>query len=115
METKQLERQLVVGEKVVYFDEYGLERDALVTAVWGDRTETTNDDGAKHVSEPGCNLLFISPDVKRSDSFGRQIERRSSCVHVMYQCAYGNCYCLPEQLEDSRKKIDKAKAELANA
>lgn len=114
MSHRKLERQLRVGEKVVYFDEFGREHDALVTAVWGERTEGETEQGA-YLNEPGCNLLFISPDAKREDSYGRQIERRSSCVHVMYQAAYGNCYCLPEQIDSAREKVEKAKAEFRDA
>jgi N-acetyl-anhydromuramyl-L-alanine amidase AmpD len=47
----------------------------LPTAVWG----------------PQCiNIIFISSDETRTDSFGRQIERRSSCCHKTMVQAHGN-------------------------
>ena len=113
MNTKSLDKQVQVGEQVVYFDEFGREHNALVTAVWGERTETFKDDELIDTSEPSLNVIFISPDERRSDTYGRQVERRSSCMSVKYQAAYGNCYCLPEQLIEARVKINEAKAEYA--
>jgi hypothetical protein len=56
-----------VGEVVVYTDEVGVEHDALVTAYWaGDRP-----DGA-------LNLLYVTKDNSKTDSYGNQIERASS-------------------------------------
>ena len=113
MISKKVEKQLKVGDHVVYFDEYGRPQQALVTNVWGDRYVNVDDDCKEGpIQEPGCNLLFISPYKHREDSFGRQIERRSSVCHTDVQCAYGNSYCLPDQLDESLAKIDEAKKKL---
>jgi hypothetical protein len=111
---KNCERQVHVGEKVIYFDEFGKEHTALTTAVWGDRYEVIDDNGGSTLWEPSINLLFVSPDEKREDSYGRQVERRSSCCPVSVQSAWGNCYCLPEQLDEARLKITEAKKQFAN-
>ena len=113
METKSLDKQVTVGEQVIYFDEFGREHNALVTAVWGERSETFKDGELIDTIEPSLNVLFVSPDERRSDTYGRQVERRSSCMSVKYQAAYGNCYCLQDQLEEARAKINEAKAEFA--
>lgn len=119
MELKQLNE----GDKVIYFDEFGREHNALVTAVWGDRRKQTLQlregesipegwDSLEYVVEPSLNLLFISPDEKREDSYGRQIERRSSCVDIILnQGAWGNGWCMPDRAEEARKLIEKRKAE----
>lgn len=68
-------RQPQCGEVVVYVDPVGMRRPALVTQPWG----------------PTCvNLVFVSGDESRSDSYGRQIERQSSCVHVSVMPVHGN-------------------------
>lgn len=67
-----------VGEAIVFHDEFNRGHNALVTVVHG-----TGDD-------PCINLLHCSSDVSRQDQYGRQIERRSSVVHVSTQGAAGN-------------------------
>lgn len=56
-----------VGDVVVYTDEVGVEHDALVTVYFGGERP----DGA-------LNLMYVSGDASKSDSYGRQIERASS-------------------------------------
>jgi hypothetical protein len=75
-----MERKEVVGAPVVYVDENGNSHNALVTA-WH--------------SSSCCNLLFVSSDELRSDNYGRQIERRSSCVDESLQPAHGNYWHWP--------------------
>jgi hypothetical protein len=54
------------GAHIVFVDEVGVEHDALVTAPWGLTC---------------CNLVFVSGDTTKEDSYGRQIERRTSVAH----------------------------------
>ncbi len=64
-----------VGQKVSFVDPKGVTRDALVTAEWG----------------PKCiNVVFVSDDATRQDSYGQQIERSTSLVHRQSQQAHGN-------------------------
>lgn len=63
------------GEAVVYVDSVCQAHPALVTAVWG---------------EKGVNVVFVSRDVNKTDHFGRQIERNTSCLHQTLQPAAGN-------------------------
>ena len=125
MEVKNL-KQLTEGDKVIYIDEFGREHDALLTAVWGERSHQTLQlrDGEElpkgwasldYVIEPSVNLIFVSPDKDRKDSYGRQIERRSSSVHMLpNQAAYGNGWCMPDQVEEVRKIVNERKAEFSN-
>jgi len=71
-----------VGDHVVYHDERGQAHDALLTAVWGQK-ETCE-------GWPCVNLLFASDNASQQDEYGRQIVRKSSCVHGNRQTAHGN-------------------------
>ena len=108
MEVKKCEKQVNVGDTIIYFDEFGRSHHSLVTACWGDRTENGSE-AIRKFEEPSVNLLFISPDEQRGDTYGRQIERRSSCMHATYQCAWGQAWCLPEQFDEMNAKLQEAK------
>ncbi len=68
-----------VGDTVTFINEYRLEQPALVTAVWSDTC---------------INVLFISRDENKTDSYGRQIERNTSVMHKSCQgeVIFGNCW-----------------------
>lgn len=68
--------QVKVGQAVKFVNERGVEQDALVTEVWGD-------------VNPGINLMFVSTNEEKKDSYGRQMERHSSVVHKSSQPAHG--------------------------
>ncbi len=70
---------ITVGGRVTYVDHFGQAREALITAIWGDPE-----------SKPAINVVFVSNDTAREDSWGRQIERDSSVVHESHQQAHGN-------------------------
>ena len=60
-------RKVNVGEAVTFVDPLRVERPALVTAVWS----------------PTCiNVVFVSGDANRNDSYGRQTEHQTSVAHV---------------------------------
>lgn len=63
--------KLTIGQAVTFVDEHRNELDALVTHVWP---------GMSGVAD-GCNLVIVSTDDARTDSCGRQIERRTSVPH----------------------------------
>ena len=70
-----------VGDSVRYFDQYGKEHNALVTAVWN---------GASYgSSEPGLNLVLVSDNDAETDQYGRQISRQTSVIHAVSQPAHG--------------------------
>lgn len=56
-----------LGQAVVYCDPKGVDHDALVTAVW---------------SETCCNVLWVSGDESKTDTYGRQVERQTSVTHA---------------------------------
>lgn len=65
-----------LGQKVVFCDAKSIDHDALVTAVWSDTC---------------INVVWVSGDESRTDTYGRQVERQTSVTHatVMGQ-AHGN-------------------------
>lgn len=69
------------GEPVVFVDPVGQAHPALVTAVWGAQC---------------VNVVFVSRDANKTDTFGRQIERNTSCLHQQLQPAHGNYWRYPE-------------------
>lgn len=77
-----------IGDHVVYVDSRGRTRDALVTAIHeGMKPEP----GA----QPGVNVVLVSDDEAREDSYGRQVERETSVVHEASQPAHGNYWREP--------------------
>jgi hypothetical protein len=100
------------GDAVLFFDEYGKEHDALVTAVhgwflsgqnlWGEFTQEQHDKWLEEygpnsrppqvgfkVPAPSINVVFITDDATKHDPYGNQVERRSSVTHKSNQPAFG--------------------------
>lgn len=70
-----LAEKVKVGDVITYVNPEGNEISALVTAVWS----------------PRCvNIVFVSLDNTRQDSYGVQIERTTSLIHKQFQPAPGN-------------------------
>lgn len=76
-----MEREYKVGQSVVFVDSFGHEHNALVTIWWGLDCYTSSS------GELGCNLVIVSKDEQKDDSYGRQIERHTSVVHKSKQSA----------------------------
>ncbi len=83
-----MKSSLIVGQPVIFIDEHRVERPALVKHVWP---------GMPQQGIEGCNLVFISPDEDRKDGFGRQIENRSSVVHISMQPGGGHAWKFPHE------------------
>lgn len=82
-----MERDLKVGDHIIYIDSKFVEHDALATRVWP---------GCGGGAVPGCNLVIVSGDESKDDPYGRQIERASSIVHKSTQPAGANCWEWPK-------------------
>lgn len=57
----------ILGGTVVYCDPVGHDHGALITAVWSDTC---------------INVVFVSGDPNKGDTYGRQIERETSVTHA---------------------------------
>lgn len=74
-----------LGQSVVYCDPSAVDHDALITAVW---------------SETCVNLVFVSGDESKTDTYGRQIERQTSCSHAdSGGQAHGNYWRFADELK----------------
>lgn len=78
-------RQASIGDHVVYHDPVGKAHDALLTTIWS---------ADEH---PLVNLVYISSDEARQDSYGRQIERQTSCNHASKMPVHGNYWRFPDE------------------
>lgn len=109
-----MERELKVGQHVVFVDELRRERDALVTAIHGDPRGAERrcrvDENGQYVSDakgviisdeiegtagtnwPCVNLIVASDEPGAQDQYGRQIDRPSSVVHWTHSSASGYCW-----------------------
>jgi len=79
------------GLSIVYCDHKALEHDALVTAVWGENSFEDDGSGA-----PCINIVYVSKEDGKTDSYGQQIERDTSVPHRGGQTAPGNWWALKE-------------------
>jgi hypothetical protein len=77
---------LKVGDAIVFIDEHFVRRAALVTKTW----ESVG-------GKPGVNLVMVHGDEAMTDPYGRQIERRTSIVHLSQQPAVGSCWCFADE------------------
>lgn len=82
-----MERKYEVGQDVVYVDGTARRHQALITAWWRAQGR-----------EPSANLVFVSGDPAKEDTFGRQIERETSVPHRSHQVAPGKFWCWPDEL-----------------
>lgn len=76
------ERMPQVSDPVVYVDPVAVQHAALITAVWG---------------KTCVNVVVVSRDTNRRDSYGQQIERVTSCVHKTMNEAHGNYWRFPDE------------------
>ena len=77
-------RSIKIGDAVKAKDEHGVERNAIVTNVWPN--PATYDDAG--VVTLNLNIVFVSADESKNDSYGRQTEHQTSCGH---RSAAGEC------------------------
>jgi hypothetical protein len=118
-----MEQEYVVGERIVerayrpgthviFVDPHGIRREALVTIwhctddrkAWLDSQRVNRESWSTQdppvdvpVTETCCNLVWISGDEQRTDSYGRQLIRESSVVHKGSQPAHGNYWVWPDE------------------
>lgn len=75
-------KQVKVGDSVIFHNPSGEPHAAIITAVW---------------STFLVNLLYVSGDTTRTDVYGRQIERATSCSHVGKTTVHGNYWRFSEE------------------
>jgi len=88
-------KQLTEKDAVRYWDSQGREHKALVTAIHGTYgyscgTVKREDGSEFDAGHPSINVVYVTPEVGKTDSWGLQLERNSSVVHADSQGAGGN-------------------------
>ena len=81
-----------IGDAVVFVDALGKPHEALVTAVHGDYEAVG---GTADDPKPSLNVVYVSDDEQKYDSYGRQIQRETSVVHRSSQPAHGMFWTEP--------------------
>lgn len=74
------ERILEVGDVVTYRDEHGVDHNALVTVVHGNTAQSC------------INVVYLSEDETKRESWGRQVERASSVQRKSDVTAHGRYF-----------------------
>lgn len=93
---KQSERQVNVGDPVIYTDKYRRDHSALITCVHGE-SYAVEQNGETFDQHPCVNLVFVVDDDGRQDDYGRQIERATSVSHSRQQTGGGFCWRFPDE------------------
>jgi len=83
-----------IGQSVIYVDPVSVPHEALITYVpenfqpeWG---------------QPWTNIVFVTTDATRTDSYGHQIERNTSVSHVSKSHAPGMYWCYADEYSAQR-------------
>lgn len=107
-----VQREYEAGVPIIFVDPHGIRRSALVTIwhcsdnrdQWLEAQRKNLETWAKQeppvevpVTETCCNLVWVSGDAKRTDSYGQQLIRESSVVHKGSQPAHGNYWLWPDE------------------
>ena len=71
-----------VGEAVVYYNPVGKPHAAIVTAVWGPTM---------------VNVVYVSSDETRTDTYGRQTERATSLGHKSTTQVHGQYWAYADE------------------
>ena len=74
-----------VRDSVIYHDEHGIPHNALLTCVF-DQAKAEDD----LTDLPCVNLVYVTEDEDRGDSYGRQILRETSQVHKTSMHTHGH-------------------------
>ncbi len=81
-----------IGDTVIYHDPHNIPHNALVTDVHGGSHDPATCKWS-YPYAPCINLLWVSSDKTKGDSYGRQIERATSTPSgMMPGMAHGNYY-----------------------
>lgn len=119
-----MERAFKIGCKVIFFDSHRVPHEALVTNWFhgGPDGQTVAELEQKHHEKgitsplymPCCNVVWISSDKEKTDPYGRQLERQTSCQYGRQTGMtpfVGMCWCWPDELEEATELAAKAYAE----
>lgn len=95
-----MERVYELGDHVIYVDEFGKSHNAIVNIWWDNYRNMRMGDPGNSVglNIPGCNLVYVTSDEKKTDTYGSQLERATSVVHRSNQAAHGRYWIWPDEV-----------------
>lgn len=114
-----MERAFKIGCRVIFFDSHRQAHEGIVTNWFhgGSDGQTVaewlaeNTFGRTANNLPCCNIVWVSDDVDRKDSYGRQLERQTSTPYGRSMGSIpflGMCWCWPDEEEEARALVAKA-------
>jgi len=116
-----MDRAFKIGCSVVFFDSHRVAHEAIVTNWFhgGSEGETFEEYEQRHkaagqVWTPCCNVVWCSSDSTKTDPYGRQLERATSCTYGRQTGMtpfVGMCWCWPDEREEAERLAAKAFAE----
>lgn len=128
-----MERTFKIGCSVVFFDSHRVAHEAIVTNWFhgGPDGQALADLQQKHDEQqarisssegrpaqtlymPCCNVVWASGDSTKTDPYGRQLERATSCTYGRQTGMtpfVGMCWCWPDEREEAEQLAAKAFAE----
>jgi hypothetical protein len=121
-----MDRAFKIGCRVVFFDSHRVAHDAIVTNWFhggpdgqtvDEMMQAAKDRGVTStIWMPCCNVVWASADSTKTDPYGRQLERATSCTYGRQTGMtpfVGMCWCWPDEAEEAKELAAKAYAEAA--
>lgn len=89
-----------IGDPVIWIDSVRQEHAGIITNIFGEVRTVKEMQGEVLVEVlryPVINVVFISSDESKQDSYGRQLERATSASHISTNSASAYCWKFPNE------------------
>jgi hypothetical protein len=119
-----MDRAFKIGCRLVFFDSLRQAHDAIVTNWFhagpdgqtvAEYEQAQREKGVTSpIYTPCCNLVYVSADKDKTDPYGRQLERATSCSNGRSQGTVpfvGMCWAWPDEEAEARELAAKAYAQ----
>jgi hypothetical protein len=89
-----------IGDPVIWIDAVRQEHAAILTNIFGEVRVVQQMQEGELVDVtiyPVVNVVFVSSDESKQDSYGRQLERATSAGHISANSAKAYCWKFPHE------------------
>lgn len=87
-----------IGDAVIVVDSFGKQHSGILTNIFGQGTPEEHK--AVYGSWPCANVVFVSDDERKTDQYGRQLERFTSFPHKSTMPGVNGMYFLfPDEVK----------------